>query len=147
MEHFMKLIQETPLKTNADTRGSLVAIEGQVDVAFDIKRVFYIFGSKGNVRRGCHAHYRLTEMAVCVTGSCRFVLDNGWERAEHVLNSKTAGLLLPPLLWREMYDFSPDCVLLVLADGPYDHTDYITDYDQFYHFVHAKGGLAHPLVA
>ena len=68
---------------------------------------------------------------VCVTGSCRFVLDNGKQREEVVLDKSTIGLLINDLTWREMYDFSPDCVLMVLASEYYDESDYIRDYNEF----------------
>jgi dTDP-4-dehydrorhamnose 3,5-epimerase-like enzyme len=131
----MSLIHHTQLTAREDGRGALVAIEGLVDVPFVIRRIYYIFGTKNDVRRGCHAHYRLTQMAICVSGSCRFVMDDGSERVEQLLDSKTTGLLIEPMVWHEMYDFSPDCVLLVLADGPYDRADYITDYGQFRHLA------------
>jgi dTDP-4-dehydrorhamnose 3,5-epimerase-like enzyme len=127
----MSVLHETPLNSRVDERGALVAIEGLADVAFDIKRVYYIFGTKAGVRRGCHAHYRLNQMAVCITGSCRFVMDDGTERAERLLDCHATGLLIKPMVWHEMYDFSPDCVLLVLANAPYDREDYIHHYEQF----------------
>ncbi len=143
----MSLIQETYLNPKSDARGTLVAIEGLAEVSFDIKRVYYIIGTTGDVVRGLHAHHRLTQMAVCLTGSCRFVMDDGFERAEHVLDSHAKGLLIEPMVWHEMRDFSPDCVLLVLADAPYDRTDYIHDYGQFVQLAHARASRTQRLVA
>ena len=125
---FIKTISFKPL---GDERGSLVALEGSKSVPFDIKRVYYIFGTKEGVSRGFHAHRNLKQVAVCVTGSCRFVLDNGKQREEVVLDKSTIGLLINDLTWREMYDFSPDCVLMVLASEYYDESDYIRDYQEF----------------
>jgi len=125
---FIKTISFKPL---GDERGSLVALEGNKSVPFDIKRVYYIFGTKEGVSRGFHAHRNLKQVAVCVTGSCRFVLDNGKQREEIVLDKSTIGLLINDLTWREMYDFSPDCVLMVLANEHYDESDYIRDYQEF----------------
>ena len=126
---FIKTISFKPL---GDERGSLVALEGNnKSVPFDIKRVYYIFGTKEGVSRGFHAHRNLKQVAVCVTGSCRFVLDNGKQREEIVLDKSTIGLLINDLTWREMYDFSPDCVLMVLASEHYDESDYIRDYQEF----------------
>lgn len=139
----MSVIQETLLKTRVDERGSLVAIEGQRDVPFDIKRVYYIFGSQPHVRRGGHAHYRLKQMAVCVAGSCRFLMDDGIERRTHVLDRQSRGLIIDPMVWHEMDNFSPDCVLLVLADAVYDRADYISDYGEFLTLAHARQS-AHP---
>jgi len=124
----IKLINFKPL---GDDRGSLVALEANESVPFDIKRVYYIFGTKEGVSRGFHAHRNLKQIAICVTGSCRFVVDDGYKREEIVLDSSNKGLVIDDLTWREMHDFSPDCVLLVLASEYYDESDYIRDYDEF----------------
>ncbi|MCC4288867.1 sugar 3,4-ketoisomerase [Vreelandella aquamarina] len=128
MKNLINIIQLKPL---GDDRGSLVALESNKSVPFEIKRVYYIFNTKENVSRGFHAHRNLKQIAVCVTGSCRFVLDNGKNREEVVLDSSTKGLLIEDLVWREMHDFTPDCVLLVLASEYYDEADYIRNYDDF----------------
>ena len=134
----MNLIKTLCFKPLGDERGSLVALEGMKSIPFDIKRVYYIFGTKDNVARGFHAHLNLKQVAVCVTGSCRFVLDNGIHKEEIILNSSTKGLLIEGVIWREMHDFSPDCVLMVLADQYYDELDYIRNYDDFKEKVNAK---------
>ena len=131
----MSLIKTINFQPLGDERGSLVALEGNKRVPFDIKRVYYIFGTKEGVSRGFHAHLNLKQVAVCVTGSCRFVLDNGKQREEVVLDKSTTGLLINDLTWREMYDFSPDCVLMVLASEYYDESDYIRDYQEFLQVV------------
>lgn len=127
----MNLAQWVEFPPLGDERGSLVALEGGKSVPFEIKRAYYIFGTKEGVARGFHAHRNLQQLAVCVTGKCRMVLDNGKIREEVWLNSPTRGLLIGNMLWREMHDFSPDCVLLVLASEHYDETDYIRNYDLF----------------
>ncbi len=127
----MSLIKTINFQPLGDERGSLVALEGNKSVPFDIKRVYYIFGTKEGVSRGFHAHRNLKQVAVCVTGSCRFILDNGKQREEVVLDKSTIGLLINDLTWREMYGFSPDCVLMVLASEYYDESDYIRDYEEF----------------
>lgn len=114
-----------------DERGSLVALEAGKTVPFPIKRVYYIFGTKEGVSRGFHAHRQLQQVAVCVTGKCRMVLDNGKKREEAWLDSPTKGILIQDMVWREMHDFSPDCVLLVLASEYYDEEDYIRSYENF----------------
>lgn len=114
-----------------DERGSLVALEAEKKVPFPIKRVYYIFGTKEGVSRGFHAHRQLQQVAVCVTGKCRMVLDNGKKREEAWLDSPTKGVLIQDMVWREMHDFSPDCVLLVLASEHYDECDYIRNYQDF----------------
>ena len=127
----MSLIKTINFKPLGDERGSLIALESNKSVPFDIKRVYYIFGTKKSVSRGFHAHLNLKQVAVCVTGSCRFILDNGKQKEEIILDSATKGLLIEDLTWREMYDFSPDCVLMVLASKHYDESDYIRDYQEF----------------
>lgn len=98
---------------------------------FDVKRVYYIFGTQQGVSRGFHAHKNLKQVAVCVTGKCKMVLDDGKKREEVWLDSPTTGLIIEDLTWREMHNFSEDCVLLVLASEHYDESDYIRDYDEF----------------
>jgi hypothetical protein len=114
-----------------DTRGWLVALEALKEVPFEIRRVYYIFSTQPDFRRGKHAHRALNQLAVCVAGSCRFVIDDGLERREFLLDRNTLGLKIGPMVWREMYDFTLDCVLLVLADRPYNRDDYIFDYAEF----------------
>jgi dTDP-4-dehydrorhamnose 3,5-epimerase-like enzyme len=119
------------LEISGDARGSLIALEGGRHVPFDIARVYYIFGTRAGVARGFHAHRQLTQMAVCVSGSCVMTLDDGATRADVVLNRPDLGLEIGSMIWREMRDFSADAVLLVLASAPYDPSDYIQDYDDF----------------
>ena len=124
----IKLIQ---LQTHGDERGSLVALEDQKNVPFTIHRVYYLFGTKEGVRRGFHAHRQTAQLAIVVRGSCRFHLDDGKEKVELLLDNPAQGLLLPPLLWHEMYDFSEDCILMVLANAHYDESDYIRNHNEF----------------
>ena len=131
----MSLIKTVNLKPLGDDRGSLVALESNKSVPFDIKRVYYIFETQQGVSRGFHAHKNLKQLAVCVTGSCRFVLDDGKTRESIVLDSSTTGLIIEDLTWREMHDFTPDCVLMVLANQYYDESDYIRDYQVFLNIV------------
>lgn len=133
----MSLIQWTHFPPLGDDRGSLVALEAELNVPFEIKRVYYIFGTQQGVARGFHAHHNLKLVAVCVAGRCRMILDDGKAREEVWLDSPTKGLIIGDLVWREMYDFSDDCVLLVLASEYYDETDYIRDYDEFTKMVNA----------
>lgn len=127
----MSLIQFVKFPDLSDDRGSLVALESNKNVPFEIKRVYYILATKKGVSRGFHAHHNLKQVVVSVVGSCRFMLDNGKQREEVLLNCSTKGLIIKDLIWREMYDFSPDCVLLVLSSDYYDENDYIRDYNKF----------------
>lgn len=124
----------------------LVALEQERNVPFEIRRVYYLFATKGGVHRGRHAHRHLNQLAVAVCGSVSFLLDDGSGPARVTLDDPAQGLLLGSMVWRELYDFSDDCVLMVLADQYYDVDDYITDYDAFLHEVnrvaYADGGVA-----
>ena len=128
MGRLVKWVEFPPL---GDDRGSLVALEGDVTIPFEIKRVYYLFGTKQDVTRGLHAHLALKQVMLCVTGSCKILLDDGIDRKTVVLDSPTKGLLVESLVWREMSQFSSDCVLLVIASEHYDESDYIRDYDKF----------------
>ncbi|EKK7253414.1 WxcM-like domain-containing protein, partial [Escherichia coli] len=98
---------------------------------FEIKRVYYMFGTQGNVRRGYHAHKKIRQVAIPLNGSCRFHLDNGREKIDVVLDDPALGLLIEPGVWHEMYDYSKNCILLVLASDIYDENDYIRNYEDF----------------
>ncbi|MCT8089470.1 FdtA/QdtA family cupin domain-containing protein [Acinetobacter sp. C_4_1] len=126
----MSLIQLIDLPNFGDQRGGLVAIESNQSIPFEIKRLYYIFNTT-NQSRGFHAHINLKQVAICLKGSCRFILDNGHLKDEIILTSPTQGLVINSLMWREIHDFSDDCVLLVLASDHYDESDYILDYKDF----------------
>lgn len=127
----MSLIQWTHFPPLGDDRGSLVALEGEKIVPFAIRRVYYLIATKPGVSRGFHAHKKLQQVAVCIAGRCRMVLDDGQKREEVWLDSSIKGIELPAMVWHEMHDFSPDCILLVLASEHYDETDYIRNYEDF----------------
>lgn len=120
-----------PFQKHGDERGMLVALEEIKNVPFEIKRVYYMFGTKGDVRRGFHAHKKLRQLAIVVKGSCYFHLDDGVDKVEIFLNDPAQGLLIEPAIWHEMYDYSDDCILLVLASDVYDESDYIRNYQAF----------------
>lgn len=128
MNNLVKRIEFTSFD---DDRGSLVTLEATKTVPFDIKRVYYIFDTKLGVARGFHAHKALKQVAVCLTGSCSILLDDGQNKEEVILDSPKEGLLIEGLVWREMHGFTPDCVLMVLASEYYDEADYIRNYDDF----------------
>jgi dTDP-4-dehydrorhamnose 3,5-epimerase-like enzyme len=121
-----------------DDRGSLCVIEGGRDTNFPIARVYYIFGTKAGVARGFHAHRALRQLAICVSGSCRMVLDDGYNRRSVVLDRPDLAITIGPMIWREMHDFSDDAVLMVLADQRHNEADYIRDYDTFLAMVRAS---------
>lgn len=127
----MTIAEEVTLNLFGDDRGSLTVLEQGINVPFEIKRIYYIYDTKQGVRRGFHAHQDLQQLAVCVAGSCSFLLDDGKTKQHVLLDSPTKGLIINSMIWREMYDFSDDCVLLVLASEHYTEDDYIRDYDTF----------------
>lgn len=116
---------------HGDSRGQLVAIEQLRDIPFEIKRIYYIYDTLPDVRRGFHAHKKLKQVLVCTSGKCKILLDDGREKKTVMLDKPTEGLLVTGCIWREMYDFSPGAVLMVLASEYYDEADYIRDYDTF----------------
>ena len=116
---------------HGDERGMLVALEGHNDIPFEIKRVYYMYDTKEGVRRGFHAHKSLEQILICIHGSCKILMDNGTEKKVVSLEKPYEGLYISNSIWREMYDFSPDAVLLVLASDVYREEDYIRDYDEF----------------
>lgn len=118
-------------KELGDKTGYLIAIEENLSIPFAIKRVYYIYGVEKDIRRGFHAHKQLKQVLICVNGNCRIMLDDGRQKATVYLDSPSKGLYIDSMLWREMYDFSPDCVLLVLASEHYDESDYIREYESF----------------
>ncbi|MBP5582016.1 MAG: WxcM-like domain-containing protein [Ruminococcus sp.] len=126
---------------HGDDRGQLIALEESKEIPFHVKRVYYIYDTKSGVRRGFHAHKKLEQILVCVHGSCKIMLDDGEERADVLLDKPYEGLYISNDTWREMYDFSSDAVLLVLASELYDESDYIRNYDEFLKFVRAKKGV------
>lgn len=119
------------LRVIGDHRGSLISIEQGIEIPFDIRRAYYIFGTRPDVSRGFHAHRKLQQLAVCVSGKCRMLLDDGKTRESIWLDSQDKGLLIEGMIWREMHDFSEDCVLLVFASEHYNESDYIRNYDDF----------------
>jgi dTDP-4-dehydrorhamnose 3,5-epimerase-like enzyme len=119
------------LAVRGDERGLLVALESATGVPFDIARAYFIYDTVEGVVRGRHAHREIEQLAVCVTGGCTMLLDDGTVRSEVRLDSPDRALLVPPLVWHEMSGFTPGAVLLVLASAPYDERDYIRDYAEF----------------
>ena len=128
----VKMYQFPP---HGDDRGQLVAIEAMKDLPFEVKRVYYIYDTLADVRRGFHAHKNLQQILICVHGSCKIHLDNGYETAQVLLDKPYEGLYISNDMWREMYDFTPGTVLLVLASEYYDEADYIRNYDDFIKMV------------
>lgn len=122
---------------HGDDRGMLVALEEFNDIPFEIKRVYYMYDTIDGVRRGLHAHKSLEQILICIHGSCKILLDNGREKKIVSLERPYEGLYVLNNMWREMYDFSKDAVLMVLASEVYKEDDYIRDYDTFLQMIKA----------
>lgn len=124
---------------HGDERGQLIALEEFKDIPFEIKRVYYMYDTGANVRRGYHAHKSLQQILICIHGTCKILLDNGMEKKVVPLEKPYEGLYIPNNMWREMYDFSPDAVLMVLASDYYKEEDYIRNYDEFLESIKKEG--------
>lgn len=115
----------------SDQRGNLVAIEAERDVPFEIRRVYYLYNTPPEEERGFHGHRELEQLAVCLAGAVTITLDDGHERRDVRMDSPEKALFIGRMIWREMRDFTPNAVLMVLASAPYDEADYIRDYADF----------------
>jgi len=129
-------IKTFDFKEFGDDRGTLISLEENKNIPFDIKRVYYMFGTKPGISRGFHAHKKLKQVLVCVSGKCKLLLNNGKGEREIVeLDRPNKGLYLEHNIWREIYDFTEDAVLMVLASELYDESDYIRNYGDFLKYV------------
>lgn len=127
----MSLIKLVKFKSLGDERGQLISLEENKNIPFSIKRVYYMHGMESDKPRGFHAHKKLQQIAVCISGSCNIFMDDGIQQETVKLSDSSVGLFIDKMIWHEMYDFSDDCVLMVLADEWYDEGDYIRTYEVF----------------
>ncbi|MDW8002934.1 MAG: FdtA/QdtA family cupin domain-containing protein [Deltaproteobacteria bacterium] len=118
----------------SERRGAITPIYGREHVPFEIRRVYYLYDVPGGESRGGHAHKELEQLIVAVMGAFDVILDDGFERKRVHLNRAYYGLYIPPMIWRELENFSSGGVCLVLASLPYDENDYIRDYETFLKF-------------
>lgn len=128
----VKLIE---FEKHGDERGTLIALEQWKNIPFEVRRVYYMYETGAGVVRGHHAHKHLKQVLICVHGSCKIRLDDGLEKKIVPLDDPSTGLYLESNIWREMFDFSEDAVLMVLASELYDESDYIRDYNSFLEYV------------
>lgn len=134
----MTLQEKCPIlffKDLGDERGKLVVIEGGEAVPFDIKRVFYIYGSDSTVVRGQHANKKSEFVLINVAGKSKVKVTDGKESMVVELDKPMMGVYLPPMIWKDMYDFSEDSVLLCLASTHYDGEEYVRKYEDFLKMV------------
>ncbi len=136
----MSLFKYIDIKPLGDDRGDLISLEANQNIPFSIKRVYYIFNTEQLASRGFHAHKKLKQVAFCIKGQCNFILDDGSEREVALLDSPNKGILIEQMLWREMHDFSHDCILMIVASEHYDESDYLRDYDHFIKEVNLDKG-------
>lgn len=119
---------------HSDRKGNLTVVENGVTVPFDVKRIYYLYDVPGGESRGAHAHKKLSQLIVAVSGSFRVTLDDGNVKRSFILNRPYQGLFVRPGLWRDLDDFSSGAVCMVLASDVYSEEDYIRTYNQFLEF-------------
>lgn len=118
-----------------DPRGNLTFAEGEGHVPFAVKRAYWVYDVPAGESRGGHAHKRLKQLVIALSGSFTVTLDNGYERRTVLLNHPWQGLLIDTDTWRTLDDFSSGAVCLVLASEHYEEEDYIYDYDEFLEYI------------
>ncbi|MDY3298604.1 FdtA/QdtA family cupin domain-containing protein [Selenomonas sp.] len=132
MKHNINNVRMLELPEYGDDRGNLVVAETEQDIPFSIQRVFYIYGTKGDIVRGKHANRKTQFVLINVAGKSKIRIKDGeGNEAVFSLNRPRTGVYLPPMVWKEMFDFSEDSVLLCLASAHYDAEEYIRDYDTY----------------
>lgn len=135
----LNLAQMLEFSQKGDERGHLVIVEGMEDIPFEIKRIFYIYGSDKDVIRGQHANRESEFVLINVAGTSKVkVKDGKGNEAVYSLNRPHTGVYLPKMIWKDMYDFSEDSVLLCLASTHYDGKEYIRDYNEFVKIINGE---------
>lgn len=124
-------IKKYKFQIHGDDRGQLISLEELKDIPFKVKRIYYMYDTKTGVRRGFHSHKTLEQILVCIHGTCKILLDDGKQKEIVHLDTPYEGLYVGPNMWREMFDFSDDAVLMCLASELYNESDYIRNYDEF----------------
>ena len=115
--------------------GHLTPIEGSIDIPYEIKRIFYIYGVPGKETRGHHAHKWVYQTLICLNGSLKIKLKTPKDEEVRILDNPSEGLMIGPGIWNEMYDYSEGCVVLVLCSDKYDEEDYLRDYDVYVEYA------------
>lgn len=127
----MSLVKWIDFPQRGDERGCLTVVESTKSIPFEIKRVYYLTNLSPDLPRGFHAHKELEQVAVCISGSCKVLLDNGQEKQWVTLDSPSKAIRIEPMVWHEMQEFSDDCVFLVFASEFYSESDYMRNYNDF----------------
>jgi dTDP-4-dehydrorhamnose 3,5-epimerase-like enzyme len=124
-------IKVLDFKVEGDELGYLIALESGKNVPFEFNRAYYIFDIAADDVRGKHAHKKLEQVLICARGKCRILFDDKKEKKTVELDRPNRGVVIPPMVWHEIFDFSPDCLLIAVASDLYDEGDYIRDYAKF----------------
>jgi dTDP-4-dehydrorhamnose 3,5-epimerase-like enzyme len=119
------------LDKNHQIKGNLTAVDNNVQIPFDIKRIYYIYDIPGGLNRGGHAHKKLQQLVLALSGSFDIIIDDGKSKRTFQLSRPNVGLLLPSGLWRELSNFSSGSICMVLASDLYDEQDYFRNYEAF----------------
>jgi hypothetical protein len=127
-----------PLSKIHNRAGNITIVEGQTNIPFDVRRIYYLYDIPGGEDRGGHAHKALNQLIVAASGSFNVLLDDGQNKKIVTLNRPDYGLMVVPGIWRELFEFSSGAICLVLASHKYDKDDYMRNYDQFVNFLNNK---------
>ena len=139
-----KTVHMLEFPQKGDERGDLIVVEGGIDISFDIKRIFYMYGSDSEVVRGQHANKRTEFVLINVAGQSKVrVKDGKGNEAVFSLNRPNTGIYIPNMVWKDMYDFSEDSVMICLASEHYDAEEYIRDYDKFVELIGEEEEINH----
>jgi len=125
------ILRKIAFPIHEDSRGKLISLEYGNIIPFEIKRIYYLYEMDEITKRGSHAHKSLEQIIFAISGSCTLSADDGNSSEEYSLSSASEGYLIKGTIWREMYNFSKDCILVVIANQIYEENDYIRDYDEF----------------
>ncbi len=129
------LFKQFSAEAIVDEKGSLIIMEAHNNIPIEIKRVYFMIPNDQQTPRGFHAHKKLRQYALCISGNCSLLFDNGFNKERYFLENRRTAIEIKPLVWHEIHDFSSDCILVVFADDVYRESDYIRDYDEFIRVV------------
>ncbi|OPY71302.1 MAG: TDP-4-oxo-6-deoxy-alpha-D-glucose-3,4-oxoisomerase [Syntrophorhabdus sp. PtaU1.Bin002] len=130
-----------PLRKIHNRAGNITIVEGQKNIPFDVRRIYYLYDIPGGEARGGHAHRDLCQLIIAASGSFNVLLDDGENKKIATLNRPDYGVMVVPGIWRELFEFSSGAICLVLASQKYDERDYIRNYDQFVSFSREHGSM------
>lgn len=137
--NYLENVKLLTFTEHGDDRGHLIVMEGMKDIPFEIKRIFYIYGSDKNVIRGQHANRKTEFVLINVAGTSKVrVKDGRGNEQVYMLDNPHTGIYLPRMIWKDMFDFSDDSVLLCLASEHYDPDEYIRNYEEYLHEVNLE---------